>query len=191
MRDQIYLGAQLITIQKISKLPRVLVGIVDAIKHHVFECKSLARFQRLLEVFAGRQKFLQRPFLINRHQLVAQFIGRRRQRDSEMWPLGNCRQFANARHDARCRNRDAVGHNVQAARFRHDTNRFHQSLEIEEGFAGAHAHQVRAPRRSHADTVRIVQGNSDLFDDLARRQVSQQTKLRSQTERALQGATRL
>ena len=108
-----------------------------------------------------------------------------------MWPIGNCRQFANARHDARGRNRDAVGHDVQAARIGHNLHGLHQSLEIEKWFAGAHANQVCATRCFNAGTVRVVQGDDDLFDDLTRGQVSQQSELRSQTERALQRATRL
>ena len=80
---------------------------------------------------------------------------------------------------------------MKAVRLSHDPDRFHQGFEIKKRFARSHADQIRPARRFHTGAVGIVQGDDNLFDDFACRQISQQAKLRSQTKRALQRATRL
>src|SRR5215207_1606690 len=52
VRDEVDLRAQGVTVEQSRECARVLVGVVDAVEHHVLEREKLARLQRLLELLA-------------------------------------------------------------------------------------------------------------------------------------------
>src|SRR6267143_926432 len=63
VRNQIHLRAQVVAIQQIRKLARLLIRIVDAVEHHVLESESLARLQRFLELLTSGKQLFEWPLL--------------------------------------------------------------------------------------------------------------------------------
>src|SRR5688572_279056 len=88
-------------IQKVCKFSRLLVGIIDPVEEDVLERKTLAGLERSLKFLTCRQQLLDRPLLVNRHQLVAQVVSGRSERDGKMRPGLHGRQFPYPRNDAR------------------------------------------------------------------------------------------
>src|SRR5688500_17536742 len=106
-------------VEQICKLSRVLVFIVNACKHDVFERESLVRLQSLFKFLASVEYVLERPLFIDRHQLVSQFVSWSGERDCKMWSIRNVCEFKNAWHHAGSRNRHAVGDDVEPMRVSH------------------------------------------------------------------------
>ena len=74
---------------------------------------------------------------------------------------------------------------------RHYLERLDQIVEIQKRLAGAHPDEVSAVRRLVADAVNIIKHNDYLFDDLAGRQISEQSELCRQTKIAFKRTSRL
>ena len=84
VRYQVYLGAQLVLVKKICQLTGLVICIVDPIQHYVLKSKPFSGLERPFKFFTGRKKFLQWPFFVDWHQLVAELIRRRGERDRQM-----------------------------------------------------------------------------------------------------------
>src|SRR5262249_61022232 len=79
VRDQVHFGPN--AVEQFDKAPRVFVGIVDAVEHHVFERQPLAFAERVLA--AGFHQVRERILAIDRHQLRTLFFGGGRERDRQ------------------------------------------------------------------------------------------------------------
>src|SRR5947207_6059794 len=106
-----------------------------------------------------------------------------------MWTIADCGQVTNAWNDPGCRNGNTIRHDVEASRIIHDANRFQQVIEIQKRLARTHANQVSSARRWHAGAISVVKREDNLLDNFARSEISKQSKLRRQTESALQRTT--
>src|SRR5687767_347734 len=153
------------------------VGVIDASEQHVFKRESLAAFQSLFERLRRRHQFVDIPTLIDRHQLVSLLIGWSGKRDGEIRPTVELCEFVYFRNDAGGRNRYPTRYDKQTVLIRHYLESSDKVFEIEERLSRTHRHEIRSMRRLAPDAVHVIEDDDDLFDDLAGRQVSQQTEL--------------
>jgi hypothetical protein len=123
-----------------EQLAGIGVAVIDAVEHHVLEGDEVAR--RLLQVAAaGRHQVGQRILAVDRHQLVAQAVGRRMQRNGERHRAGVA-QPVDGRHDAGSRHRDATPRQAVGVVVEHQAQCRHHVVEIGQRLAHAHQHHV-------------------------------------------------
>src|SRR5204862_6329434 len=107
------------------------------------------------------------PTLVDGHQLVAQIVVWRGERNREMWTVRHLCEIQNSRNDASGGDRNSIRHNVEAVRIRHDAQSFQERVEVQKRLARAHADEIRAAWRFDAGSVSVVEYDEYLFDDLA------------------------
>ena len=143
-------------------------------------------------IAAGVEQFGDRVFPVERHQLIAQFVGHRVQRHREVDPeLGA--DAGDHRHHPRGRQRDLAARDRQPLRVHHDLQRRRDIVVIVERLAHPHQHDVgQLPvllrRRPFAERVAR---HHDLPDDLGRAQIAHQALRAGMAEAAGQGAADL
>ena len=135
-----------------------------------------------------RDHLLDRPATIERDQDVAQRVASRVQADRqrELGPEGG--EPADARDHARGGHRDVAGPEPEPPAVVERGDRLQHPVEVEEGLAHPHVHDVGQPlavRREHAGRV------ADLVDDLGGREVAIEAELPGGAERAADGAAAL
>ena len=144
-------------------------------------------------------QFAQRIFAVERHELVAQFVGDGVQRDRQHGAdlLAGARDV---RHHARRRQRDAPLGNAEALAVGDDVEAVAHGLEIVQRLAHAHHDDVGdealfspSPRRRRRalPIVEPVARQHHLADDLARREIAHQALRAGMAERAIERAADL
>src|SRR5947207_13589967 len=99
-------------VKQVGELTRLLVAVVHALQHYVLESELFIWLERLFKFRASGEQFLDRPFPVDRHQLVTQLVRRRRERDGQVWPIRYLREVTNAWDYTGSRDRDPVRHNM-------------------------------------------------------------------------------
>ena len=141
---------------------------------------------------AGRQQFGDRIFAVERHQLVAQLVGDRMERDRQAdAELGSAARHHG--HDAGRRQRDLALGEAQSLRVHDDGQRLGQVVVVVERLAHAHEHDVGhvGPVARHRPHIESVVGEHDLADDFGGREVADQGLGAGVAEPAGQGAADL
>ena len=166
--------------------------VVDAIEHAVLEGDEVAR--RALEVAARCAEQLgDRVLAVERHQLVAQGVVGRMQRDRES-DRAIFAQAIDHRHDARGRDRHAAARQAVAVVVEHRPERRHERAVVLQRLAHAHHDDVGdgalARRKTEAAAQREF-GMPELGDDLGGRQVAAEALVAGRAEAAVDGAAGL
>ncbi|ENN89629.1 hypothetical protein RHSP_37267 [Rhizobium freirei PRF 81] len=136
--DEVDLGRN--AFQELDQPLGVLEAVVDALQHHIFEGDA-ARIRETGIGAAGVHQLLQRIFLVDRHEHVAQIVTHRMQRDRQH----DANLIAGAidfRHDAGGRKRDAALRQGQAVAVGGDKQGRLDAVEIIERLAHAHHDDV-------------------------------------------------
>ena len=171
--DQVDLGRHVL--QQVREPARVLVGIVDAGQHDIFEGDAPGVVDAGI-VAAGLQKLGDGVLLVERNDAVAHLVGGGMQADRQIDP-----QFLPAathhRDHAGGGEGDSAPAERDAVRIGDDLHGLGHVVVVVERLAHAHQHDVRqtavfARRRPFAQKVA---GQHDLADDLARGKVAHQT----------------
>ena len=177
VRDQVHLED--LRVEQLRELGRLLDAVVDAGEHHVLD-EHLPPAQPAVAAALG-DDVLERVAVVDRHQLAAQRVGRRMQRQREPDRLLHLvDEPAQSRQPADGGDRrPAVGD----AEIRQATRRLEHVVEVEHRLAHPHEHDV-VDRLDAAEVERLV-------EDLRRRQVAAEAHLTGRAERARQRAARL
>ena len=129
----------------------LLVGVVEAVDHHVLEAHPPAGARR--EAPAGGDTSRDRPLAVDRHELVAQRIGRGVQADGEVDLRQLVDHAIHARHDARGADGDVARADPEPRRVVEQADRLEHAVGVVQRLAHAHEHDVvvaRATRRPSA-----------------------------------------
>src|SRR5437660_3781733 len=122
------------------KKTRLLVRVVYAGDQDVFERQPLFFARRI--VVASRKQSLDVVTTIDRHNLVAHFICRSMQRNSEADLQGFFGKLFNLRGETTGRNGDVPGADAETPWRVDDLNRTHHVLQVCQRFAHAHENDV-------------------------------------------------
>ncbi|MNX98809.1 hypothetical protein D3C86_1312290 [compost metagenome] len=165
--------------------------IVDVLEQGVFDGQHTFLAETRDITLAGRQQHRQRVLLVDRHQLVAQFIVRRMQRQRQ-GHIDDLAELVDHRHHARGgQGHLAFGYAI-AEVVHHDLHGGDHVVEVQQRLAHAHHHHIgdgAIDLGRHA-TERLV-GDPHLTDHFGGRQIAIETLLARGAEAAIQGATRL
>ena len=148
--------------------------------------------RRGIHVAAARgQQFLQRPLAVDRHQLVAQGVVRRVQRDGQRHRAGFA-QPIHPRHETRGRQRDPAARQAVGVVVEHHPHRGDDVVEIRQRLAHAHHHHVGDGTLALREVgAQRAIGPPQLADDLARAQVAVEALPAGGAERAFERAADL
>src|SRR5262249_37360813 len=137
-RDEIYLGGN--ADEQPHELLGVRDGIVDTLQHDIFERDALGVGKAWIGA-AGVEQLLDRPFLVDGHELVAKLVAHRVQRNGKHGAslLAPAR---NLRHHARGRQRNAALRDGKAIAVGGNRHRVPNIVEIVERLAHAHEHDI-------------------------------------------------
>ena len=186
-RDQVDLGRQ--AAHQLDELARVLGAVVHALHHGVLERDGFALLA-LGIARAGRHQFGDRIFLVERHELRAQFVVGRMQRHRERY-VGGFGQLVDHRHQARGRERDALVGEAQAEIVAHDAHRGDDVIEVEQRLAHAHHHHVGELALMVRHVAQVLRRHPHLADDLGGGKIAIETLRRGAAELAVQTAADL
>src|SRR5215470_14442669 len=187
VRDQVHFRPN--AVEQFHQPPRVFIGIVDAVEHHVFESQPLAFTQRVLA--AGLHQIRERVLAVYRHQSCSLLFGSGRERDRQARANRLSREIVNPRDDARSRDGDALRADAKPFLIGHNSDCFHYLVIVQKSFTHSHKHQVHAVRRLLARAINFVQHDDDLRDDLARAHAAFDAQLRGHAEAASNSASYL
>jgi hypothetical protein len=186
-RNQIDLRRQ--APHQLDQLTRMLGFVVDALEHRVFERDRRARATRCV-TRACREQFVDRIFLVERHELSAQLIVRRVQRNRERYVAG-FRQFVDHRHKTGRRQRDALVGKTETKIVAHHAHRTHDVVKIEERLAHAHHDDVGELALLVGHVAEMFGGDEYLADDLGGREIPVEALRARRAERAGESAADL
>ena len=187
--------------QQAHQLARFGQAVVDALQHDVFEGDA-PRVRQHRIVAARLEQLGDRILAVDRHQLVAQLIAHRMQRDGER-RAGLGAPARDLRHDARRRQRDAPLRHRQRLAVGGQLHRRLDVVEVVERLAHAHEHDVgdlAIGRRQQASIVGLlgtlpiadaVARQEDLADDLLRREIANEALRARMAEGAVERAADL
>ena len=165
------------------KKMRLLVRVVYASDQDVFEREPLLFV--LCIIVASRKQRLDVVFAVDRHDLIAHFVGRAVQRDCEtnlQWFV--CKFFNSRRHTAG-REGDVPRSDAEAPRRINDPNRSHHVLEVRKWFAHSHENDVVDLLPAYA------LDRDDLIDNFVRAQVARKSFQAARAKLASVSATDL
>ena len=146
------------------------VAVVDAVEHDVLKRNEIARCLVQITLTGSHQCF-QRIFLVDRHQLVAQLVVRRMQRDGQ----GHGAFVAQAihhGHQTRGGHRNATARKAVSVIVQHQPERGNRVLEIGERLTHAHQHDVGNNPFVAMDRTQCVVGHPELADNFRDGQVA-------------------
>ncbi len=150
--NQIDLGRN--AFQKPHQFARLGRPVIDILQHHIFEGDPPGIGDAGIGP-AGLQQLLQRIFLVERHEPVAQIVAHRMQRDREHG-RGLGAEPSNLRHDARGRDGDPPFRQSEPVAVGKHADRIAHIFEIIERLAHAHEDDVR-------DGARVVARQQPVF----------------------------
>ncbi len=144
--------------------------VVDALHQGVLEGhRSALAAQRVAH--AGIHQLRDRVLAVDRHQLAAQFVERRVQRDRER-DVAQLAELVDPRHHARGGQGDALVGQAIAEVVAHDAHRAHDVVEVRQRLAHAHHHHVGEPALLVRDVAEVAGRDPHLADDLGGGQVA-------------------
>ena len=129
------------TPQTPHELLRARARIVQAIHKRVLKGDHPTRLARVRR--AGGEQLVDRPPLVDGHQLRAEFVVRRVERHGKLELIALRREFREARHDAARGERDVARAEVRPLPRVEELQRAQRRVVVRERLAHAHHHEVR------------------------------------------------